>query len=185
MSAEASLNLPVEGRRTSGFTLVELLFVVAIIALLAAISVPGLMRGRMSANEASAIASTRTISNAEATFASSCGGGGYAIDLADLATPPAGSFEAFIPADLGAADVSPKSGYLFNVADHPDMDATDILAVGESCNAGGVTRTRFFASADPLGFGSTGTRHFATDESAQIRQDVAALADMSAGQPLQ
>ncbi len=64
-----------QGRARDGFTLIELLIVVGIIGTIAAIAVPGLMRARISGNEASAIGSLRSINSAEATYASSCGQG--------------------------------------------------------------------------------------------------------------
>ena len=70
------------------FTLIELLIVVAIIGIVAAIAVPGLLRARMSGNEASSIGSLRAINSGQSIYAASCGSGFYAPSLVSLGTPP-------------------------------------------------------------------------------------------------
>jgi prepilin-type N-terminal cleavage/methylation domain-containing protein len=147
--------------KQKGFSLIELLIVVAIILIIAAIAIPNLMRSRMAANEASAVGSLRTLNTAEVSYYATYGTG-YAplANLGGVATPcvAAAATACLIDPVLTGGQ---KSGFNF---------ATSAPAALGTANAQNVA---FESNAQPIAAGQSGQRSFCGDQSGVIRANPA------------
>jgi prepilin-type N-terminal cleavage/methylation domain-containing protein len=153
-------------RKQKGFSLIELLIVVAIILIIAAIAIPNLLRSRIAANEASAVGSLRTINTAEVTYASTYPANGFATTLATLGgtgTSSSSTGALLLDNVLGcASQPCTKSGYTFNIV-----------------SGSGSPMPTYSSNGNPVTVDQTGKRYFYSDASGVIRYNTTAVATSS------
>ena len=153
--------------RQKGFSLIELLIVVAIILIIAAIAIPNLLRSKMAANEASAVGSMRTLNTASVTYSTTYGT--YPGLLSNLApASPATSTSADLVDSVLASGT--KSGYSFTWSAGTTDASNNYL--------------NYAITAQPSTPGTTGTRYFYTDQSGVIRANANGAAATVASTPI-
>jgi type IV pilus assembly protein PilA len=161
-------------KKQKGFSLIELLIVVAIILIIAAIAIPNLLRSRMAANEASAVGSVRTMNTAAITFSSTYGDG-FPPNLTSIGTT--GTVVSCQNAELidSVLTTGQKSGYNFAL----NAGAVVVVAanVPAGCTAGYTDG--YVVTAVPVTTGTTGQRGFCSDATGVIRFNPAGTAQFT------
>ena len=160
---------PPSAKGQAGFTLLDLLFVIALIGLVSTLAIPGIMRVRTHAQAGSALATIRVMNSAQLSYAITCGLGFYAPDLPTLGIKPLGSIEAFLPPDLSNGPAVMRTGYNFSIA------ITPVAGTPPTCNglAAGMTGPGYALVADPL---NGDGRFFGTNADGVIYEHTASLA---------
>ena len=103
-------------KNDAGFTLIDMLFVIALIGLVSTLAIPGLMRARGAAQSASALGTMRVVNSAQLSFAITCGLGFYSPDFQTLGVKPPAAIDAFLAPELATGPTFIKSGYNFSMA---------------------------------------------------------------------
>ena len=171
-------------RKQKGFSLIELLIVVAIILIIAAIAIPNLLRAKISANESSAVGSVRNIVTAETSYNSSYPQYGFATVLSrlgpgigNLSCPAAGPVPTtgacLLDSALGGSNNSTKSGYMF--------EATGDNPTPPDPTTGIVAYTGFTAASVPATYNQTGVRTFCAGDDGVLRQNPNTAGGVGAG----
>ncbi|MGE5112113.1 MAG: prepilin-type N-terminal cleavage/methylation domain-containing protein [Acidobacteriaceae bacterium] len=160
-------------RKQKGFSLIELLIVVAIILIIAAIAIPNLLRSRIAANESSAVGSMRTINTAQVTYNSSYPDVGFASTLAQLGpgsdcTAPTSAGACLIDGTLANATTAntAKSGYYFSNFTGANTSGVGYSFTGTPKAQGSTGVKTFYSDA-------TGVIHFKSDGNAATSADSA------------
>ncbi len=152
-------------RKQKGFSLIELLIVVAIILIIAAIAIPNLLRSRIAANEASAVGSVRTVNTAQVTFSSTYPDVGFAPAMSNLGPADATSSNCGTPTSTNACIID------WAVANSINAAKSGYKVTTTASNGGGTVYTTYLVEAHPDIVGTSGIRSFCSDQSGVIRFD--------------